>query len=298
MQVIKEHDSYEMRYDNNSLVNMKIKEKTIAELEKNKKLIKANKGIVILSAEALDNIQGSIVNSENIIEATGIKVVKGKIILSQEKKNNSNIANKNNQAKTKKTYNNITSKKNNLKSSKIQNNSNKKKIDHIEVTKEKSKISSFAKNYEKFKNRITSLRVSIKNLFNEIVTFFSQNSLEQTKIKNYNPNSNLKQGDLLKIDNLFKIKNNKNSSMKQTISNFVDFSGRNFSSWQGEILGSRKFFDITNNNVLEKINMPNYVKNYYSTNKNSKNNSTGSSSKICYASQDGQGTICGYSISY
>ena len=70
-----------LTFDNNSLVQLQIDQSTLNNLAKNKHLIKADGGMVIMSAGAKDSLLASVVNNTGIIEALTVQNIGGKITL-------------------------------------------------------------------------------------------------------------------------------------------------------------------------------------------------------------------------
>ena len=75
-------DSYTLQYKSDSLVDIEVSASTIKASVENKSAVIAEDGLIILSAKALDSVQGSIVNNSGILEAKGIISRGGAIKLS------------------------------------------------------------------------------------------------------------------------------------------------------------------------------------------------------------------------
>jgi len=70
-----------LTFDNNNLVQLQIDQSTLNNLAENKQLIKADGGIVIMSAGAKDSLLSSVVNNTGVIEAQTLQNFGGKITL-------------------------------------------------------------------------------------------------------------------------------------------------------------------------------------------------------------------------
>jgi filamentous hemagglutinin family protein len=65
-------ESYELQFDGNRLASVRVEPATLAALVENGNAVKAPGGLVILSAQAADRLQGGIVKNTGAIEATGL----------------------------------------------------------------------------------------------------------------------------------------------------------------------------------------------------------------------------------
>ncbi|MFA6015297.1 MAG: MBG domain-containing protein, partial [Gallionellaceae bacterium] len=75
-------DAYELQFDgNNTLANLRVTPATIKALVENKNAIHAPGGLIILSAQAANQLQGSVVNNSGMLEAGGIVQRGGRIFL-------------------------------------------------------------------------------------------------------------------------------------------------------------------------------------------------------------------------
>jgi len=70
-----------LTFDNNNLVQLQIDQSTLNNLAENKQLIKADGGIVIMSAGAKDSLLASVVKNTGVIEAQTLQNIGGKITL-------------------------------------------------------------------------------------------------------------------------------------------------------------------------------------------------------------------------
>ncbi len=75
-------ETYELQFDgNNTLANIRVTPATIRALVENKSAVQAPGGLIILSAQAVDRLQGGVVNNSGSLEATGLVNDGGRIIL-------------------------------------------------------------------------------------------------------------------------------------------------------------------------------------------------------------------------
>jgi len=66
-------ETYQLQFDaNHTLANILVTPATIAELVQNGNAVHAPGGLIILSAQAVNSLQGSVVNSGGLLEATGL----------------------------------------------------------------------------------------------------------------------------------------------------------------------------------------------------------------------------------
>jgi filamentous hemagglutinin family protein len=75
-------EAYELQFDgNNTLANLRVTPATIKTLVANGNAVQAPGGLVILSAQGVNQVQGSVVNAAGVIEARGITSQGGRIFL-------------------------------------------------------------------------------------------------------------------------------------------------------------------------------------------------------------------------
>ncbi|MEI7613899.1 MAG: YDG domain-containing protein, partial [Betaproteobacteria bacterium] len=74
-------EAYELQFDNNRLANIRVEPATIAALVENGNAVLAPGGLVILSARAADQLQGSVVRNSGSIEAGSLVERGGRIVL-------------------------------------------------------------------------------------------------------------------------------------------------------------------------------------------------------------------------
>ena len=65
-------EAYELQFDNNRLTNIRVEPATIAALVENGNAVQAPGGLIILSAQAANRLQGGVVNNSGSLEATGL----------------------------------------------------------------------------------------------------------------------------------------------------------------------------------------------------------------------------------
>ncbi len=66
-------EAYTLQFDgNNTLANILVTPATIAALVENRNAVRAPGGLIILSAQAVDRLQGGVVNNSGMLEATGL----------------------------------------------------------------------------------------------------------------------------------------------------------------------------------------------------------------------------------
>jgi filamentous hemagglutinin family protein len=74
-------ESFTLSFENNHLAGITVRPSTIAALVENKGAVLAPGGLIILSAKALDRLQGGIVNNSGTLEATGLSEKGGRVLL-------------------------------------------------------------------------------------------------------------------------------------------------------------------------------------------------------------------------
>ena len=75
-------ETYELQFDgNNTLANIRVEPSTIKALVENGNAVQAPGGLIILSAQAADRLQGGVVRNSGALEATGLVNNGGRIIL-------------------------------------------------------------------------------------------------------------------------------------------------------------------------------------------------------------------------
>ncbi len=75
-------ETYELQFNgNNTLANIRVTPATIRALVENKRAVQAPGGLIILSAQAVDRLQGGVVNNTGTLEATGLVSDGGRIVL-------------------------------------------------------------------------------------------------------------------------------------------------------------------------------------------------------------------------
>ena len=74
-------DAVTLNFDGTHLVGVTTTPSTIAALVQNKSAVIAPGGLIILSAQALDQVQGGVVHNSGTLEATGMSTVGGRIVL-------------------------------------------------------------------------------------------------------------------------------------------------------------------------------------------------------------------------
>jgi filamentous hemagglutinin family protein len=75
-------EAYELQFDaNNTLANILVTPATIKALVENGNAVQASGGLIILSAQAVDRLQGGVVNNSGVLEATGLVNDGGRIVL-------------------------------------------------------------------------------------------------------------------------------------------------------------------------------------------------------------------------
>ncbi|MEI7610869.1 MAG: filamentous hemagglutinin N-terminal domain-containing protein, partial [Rhodospirillaceae bacterium] len=75
-------ETYELQFEgNNTLADIRVTPATIKALVENRSAVKAPGGLIILSAQAVDRMQGGVVNNSGSLEATGLVNDGGRIIL-------------------------------------------------------------------------------------------------------------------------------------------------------------------------------------------------------------------------
>lgn len=74
-------ETYELQFDEGRLTNIRVEPATIATLVENGNAIQAPGGLIILSAQAVDRLQGGVVRNTGTLEATGLMMRNGKIVL-------------------------------------------------------------------------------------------------------------------------------------------------------------------------------------------------------------------------
>ncbi|WP_084360810.1 two-partner secretion domain-containing protein, partial [Hydrogenophaga palleronii] len=75
-------EAFELQFDaNNTLAGLRVEASTIRSLVDNRSAVLAPGGLVILSAQALDRVQGGVVRNSGRIEATGLAQRGGRIVL-------------------------------------------------------------------------------------------------------------------------------------------------------------------------------------------------------------------------
>jgi len=75
-------DAYDLQFDsNNILANIRVAPSTIQALVENGNAVHAPGGLILLSAQAASNLQGSVVNNSGVLEATGLTNTGGRILL-------------------------------------------------------------------------------------------------------------------------------------------------------------------------------------------------------------------------
>ena len=74
-------DSVTLNFDGTHLVGVTTTPATIAALVQNKSAVIAPGGLIILSAQALDQVQGGVVHNSGTLEATGMSTAGGRIVL-------------------------------------------------------------------------------------------------------------------------------------------------------------------------------------------------------------------------
>jgi len=74
-------DAITLKFDGTHLAGITTTPSTIAALVENKSAVIAPGGLIILSAQAMDRVQGSVVNSSGTLEAAGMSSVGGRIVL-------------------------------------------------------------------------------------------------------------------------------------------------------------------------------------------------------------------------
>jgi len=85
-------EAYTLQFDsNNTLANIVVTPATIATLVQNGNAVKAPGGLIILSAQAVNSIQGSVVNNSGTLEAVGISAQGGRIVLDAGANGSTNI---------------------------------------------------------------------------------------------------------------------------------------------------------------------------------------------------------------
>ena len=65
-------EAYELQFDNNRLTNIRVEPATIAALVENGNAVQAPGGLIILSAQAANRLQGGVVKNSGSLEATGL----------------------------------------------------------------------------------------------------------------------------------------------------------------------------------------------------------------------------------
>jgi hypothetical protein len=74
-------DAVTLNFDGTHLVGVTTTPSTIAALVQNKSAVIAPGGLIILSAQALDQVQGGVVHNSGTLEATGMSTAGGRIVL-------------------------------------------------------------------------------------------------------------------------------------------------------------------------------------------------------------------------
>jgi filamentous hemagglutinin family protein len=74
-------ESFTLNFDGSHLAGITVEASTIAALVENKGAVLAPGGLIILSAKALDRLQGGVVNNSGTLEATGLSTKGGRIVL-------------------------------------------------------------------------------------------------------------------------------------------------------------------------------------------------------------------------
>ena len=86
-------ESYQLQIDSNgSLTNLQVEPATIDTLVENGNAVRAQGGLIILSAQSINTLQGGVINSTGNIEATGIVSRNGKIILDSGENGTSTVS--------------------------------------------------------------------------------------------------------------------------------------------------------------------------------------------------------------
>ena len=80
-------DKVNLDFDGDQLINYTISEGTINALAQNKGLLRADGGLVVMTAEAKNELTSAVVNNEGIIEARTIAEKNGRILLLSDMKN-------------------------------------------------------------------------------------------------------------------------------------------------------------------------------------------------------------------
>lgn len=72
---------YELQFDANHLTNVRVEPATIAALVENGLAVQAPGGLIILSAQAANRLQGGVINNTGRLEATGLALKNGRVVL-------------------------------------------------------------------------------------------------------------------------------------------------------------------------------------------------------------------------
>jgi len=74
-------DAFTLNFDNNHLTGITIQPATMKALVENKGAVIAPGGLIVMSAQAFDKLQGGVVNNSGSVEATGMAMKNGRIVL-------------------------------------------------------------------------------------------------------------------------------------------------------------------------------------------------------------------------
>ncbi|HMW16987.1 MAG TPA: filamentous hemagglutinin N-terminal domain-containing protein [Accumulibacter sp.] len=75
-------EAFELQFDaNNSLAGLRVSPATVKALVENRHAVLAPGGLVVLSAQAVDRVQGGVVNNRGRVEATGLAQRGGRLVL-------------------------------------------------------------------------------------------------------------------------------------------------------------------------------------------------------------------------
>jgi filamentous hemagglutinin family protein len=75
-------ETFELQFDsNNTLANLRVEPSTIHALVENRSAVLAPGGLIILSAQAVDRVQGGVIRHSGVLEATGLSQRGGRIVL-------------------------------------------------------------------------------------------------------------------------------------------------------------------------------------------------------------------------
>ncbi len=87
-------DKISLDFTGDNLINFNVDKGTIDALVENKGMIKVNEGVAVLTAKAADTVADSVVNNSGVIEAKGIAVKGGRIILDSGENGRTGISGK------------------------------------------------------------------------------------------------------------------------------------------------------------------------------------------------------------